>query len=90
MGFLFNLKKALGYEKEYEEPYPHEVHQSLKNSDMMLEEDFSLNEPQFSMEYINNKEVEAPTHWVYKNVANPIEMNYRNGSYTFNSIPELW
>lgn len=42
------------------------------------------------MEYIKNKEVEAPTHWVYKNVADPIEMNYRNGSYTFNSIPELW
>jgi len=80
MGFLFKLKKALGREKEYEQPYPQEFHESLKSVDEVFDESFSMDEPYLSLEYIKNKEIEAPTHWIFKHVSDPVEMNYRNKS----------
>jgi tetratricopeptide (TPR) repeat protein len=79
MGFLFKLKKALGQEKEYEQPYPIEVHKALKTVDDLIDE-YPPIEPYATMEFIKNKEIEEPTHWIYKNVTDPIEMNYRDRS----------
>lgn len=80
MGFLFRLKKLFGQDKEYEQTYPNEVHKALKSVDDIFNESLSINEPHCSMEFIKNKEIEEPTHWIYKNVTDPIEMNYRDRS----------
>jgi tetratricopeptide (TPR) repeat protein len=80
MGFLFNLKKAFGQEKEYEQTYPTAVHKSLKTIDNIFDESLPITEPHCSMEFIKKNEIEAPTHWIYKYVDDPIEMNYRDRS----------
>lgn len=80
MGFLFRLKKVFGRDKEYEQTYPNEVHKALKSVDDIFDESLSINEPHCSMDFIKNKGIEEPTHWIYKNVADPIEMNYRDRS----------
>lgn len=42
--------------------------------------DMEYDDPQSSMELIKIQEIAQPTHWIYKKVVDPIEMNYRNSA----------
>lgn len=77
MGFFKRFKKVHTKNSEYEQPYSHEIHSALKNIDRSCNDSFSIEEAHFSMEYIKKQEIEQPTHWIYKYVVDPIEMNYR-------------
>lgn len=80
---MFNrIKKIVGLkkEKEYEQNYPKEVHDALKNITNTMGDYFPLDKPHFSHEYIKKMENENPTHWIWKYVNDPIELNYRHSA----------
>jgi len=75
MGLFDRFKKTAKSEPEV--PYP-QIHEQLLEMDKNTSKIVSnLDEPTVTMDWIKKQEQIAPTHWSYKYISNPVEMNYR-------------
>ena len=78
MGLFKKIKKIVGItEKEYEKPYPGEIHESMSSIDDITDDFFQIDNPICTIDYVKQMEASAPTHWMFKFVKDPIEMSYR-------------
>lgn len=73
----FLRKTGLTREREYRQHYPDEFHEKLVNFDEIINDEYSLNKQYYSIDLIKKMEKDHPTHWFWKYVTDPIEMNFR-------------
>jgi tetratricopeptide (TPR) repeat protein len=75
MGIFERLRKPVKTEPEV--PYP-KIHEQLLEIDKTTTKLVSnFDEPTITMDWIKKQEQLAPTHWSFKHINNPVEMNYR-------------
>jgi len=64
-------------EEEYEKPYPNNIHKAMSSLDDIRDDNFQIDDPILTIDKIKQMEASAPTHWMWKFIKDPIEVNYR-------------